>query len=747
VTCPNRASVRGFNTAGQRQPISAMDLGLRRLADVAMVAAATNPCLPAYASPQPGPEPSPDALEPIVVTAQKSPVQRLIDRTVYEISGDLQSTSGTAADILNELPSVEVDADGIVSLRGDSNVTILIDGKPSAQLSGAAAGDGLLQFPASDIDKIELITNPPAQFKAEGSAGIINIITKRTRQAGSSGTAQASVGNDHRYVLSLNANYGTHQLNLSGGLGLRQDERQRVLTDNRGAIGPGTNQLVLSQEDVDEHVRRLTPSVKAGMDYRLNDRQSVGLSFNQRERSGDRNFDQYDESAFPIGLPTSISNRYSNGHEWRLDSDQNLHFEQKLARPDETLSFALQRSSVHEREHYAYTDVYTVPVEIPSYDDLNLNLNLVTTEFSADYAVPLSTNQSLKLGYDFEEDNDDFDNSGDTIDPVTGQLVLNPEITNNFSFLQRIHALYASYFAALGPWNLQAGLRLEQTSDSFPQITGSGATEHSYARAYPNLHLEHRLSEESTLSATVSRRVTRPDPEALNPFIYSQDTQNLRAGNPNLRPEDTQSFEVGYNVDARNLNYGFTGYLRRNRNSVTDVTQVLSPEVVLITKANLPKDTSSGLEVMANGYVMPRLSYGLSGNLFYSQIDAIALGAPGVKSTAGINAKANLDYRPTTNDTAQLSFSRSDKRLTPQGYVSAINLVNMGYKHQIRANLSAVVTVSDIFNGQIFRRFVSTPTLTDSYQREQVGRIAYIGVIYTFGAPKKNKAGGFEYDQ
>jgi outer membrane receptor for ferrienterochelin and colicin len=195
------------------------------------------------------------------------------------------------------------------------------------------------------------------------------------------------------------------------------------------------------------------------------------------------------------------------------------------------------------------------------------------------------------------------------------------------------------------------------------------------------------------------------------------------------------------------LNYGFTGYLRRNRNSVTDVTQVLSPEVVLITKANLPKDTSSGLEVMANGYVMPRLSYGLSGNLFYSQIDAIALGAPGVKSTAGINAKANLDYRPTTNDTAQLSFSRSDKRLTPQGYVSAINLVNMGYKHQIRANLSAVVTVSDIFNGQIFRRFVSTPTLTDSYQREQVGRIAYIGVIYTFGAPKKNKAGGFEYDQ
>src|ERR1700733_5506424 len=162
-----------------------------------------------------GPEAIPVDLEPIVVTAQKAPVRRMIDRRTYDVAADLQSTTGTAADILNDIPSVEVDADGIVSLRGDSNVTILIDGKPSAQLSGAAAGDGLLQFPASDIDKIELITNPPAQFKAEGSAGIINIITRKTRQAGPSGTAQASLGNDHRYVLGLTGSYGTRQLNLS----------------------------------------------------------------------------------------------------------------------------------------------------------------------------------------------------------------------------------------------------------------------------------------------------------------------------------------------------------------------------------------------------------------------------------------------------------------------------------------------------------------------------------------------------
>ena len=190
-----------------------------------------------------------------------------------------------------------------------------------------------------------------------------------------------------------------------------------------------------------------------------------------------------------------------------------------------------------------------------------------------------------------------------------------------------------------------------------------------------------------------------------------------------------------------------TGYFRRNRNAVTDVTKVVSAEVVLITKANLPKDTSEGLEFTANGRVISALSYAVSGNLFHDQIDATALGTPGLKFTTGINLKASLDLHPTASDTAQISFSRSDRRLTPQGDVSAINLVNVGYKHQFRPDLSGIVTVSDIFNGQAFRRFADTTTLTDAYQREEVGRIAYIGIIYTFGAPKKNKPAGFEYDQ
>ena len=148
----------------------------------------------------------PAAVQELVVTGKSGPVQSLIDRKVYAVTTNLQATTGTAAELLNDVPSVAVDADGNVTLRGDADVTILIDGKPSAQFSGATRGLSLLQFPASDIERIEVLTSPPAQFKAEGSAGVINIITRKSRKAGLSGSGQLSAGDHGRFVLGLNGN-------------------------------------------------------------------------------------------------------------------------------------------------------------------------------------------------------------------------------------------------------------------------------------------------------------------------------------------------------------------------------------------------------------------------------------------------------------------------------------------------------------------------------------------------------------
>jgi outer membrane receptor protein involved in Fe transport len=255
------------------------------------------------------------------------------------------------------------------------------------------------------------------------------------------------------------------------------------------------------------------------------------------------------------------------------------------------------------------------------------------------------------------------------------------------------------------------------------------------------------MSDETTLSFGASARVTRPDPGNLNPYVDHEYTPNLRAGNANLRPQYTQSYEIGYGFEGGGSAYQLTGYYRRNRDSVTDVTEYLGNGFSLTTKTNLPKSDSAGLEITSNGHIVPKLAYSLSGNLFYSQIDATALGVAGLKSTTGVNAKLKLDYRPTSDDSAQLIVTRTDKRLTPQGYVSAINIVNVGYKRQMKPELTGIITVSDLFNGQRFERLESTPRFTGDYLRTVRGRVLYVGLIYSFGATKKEKPTNFEYDQ
>ena len=685
----------------------------------------------------------------IDVTAQKLPVQSLIDRKVYSVTEDLQSVTGSAADILDRIPSVEVDGDGAVTLRGDSNVLILVDGKPVAQLTGSTAGTWLQQFPANDIEKIEVMTTPPAQYKADGSGGAINIVTKRNRAPGLSGSLQVSAAQRERFLTSGSAAYSTGDLTLTGGVTLRRDVKQRLVSDDRMAVDPQSGDWVHSVESLHENLVRLSPLVKAGLDYKIGDGGKLSLSVDHKELIGHRTFSQSDDSGAPAGPVDSISLRASDGREWNMAGGQSAAFEQELSHPGETLKLSWQRSTQREREHYTYGDLYPLPLPEapPGTDHLHLSLDLVKNEVSADYARPLGDDQTLKFGYDFDDQANAFDNAGDSLDPATGLPVGNPAITNHFRYHQQIEAAYGGYQAAWESWTLQSGVRVEETDVHTDQIIGDLRSSHSYFRAYPSLHADYQLDEEQSLSGGLSRRVNRPDPEDLDALVDYQDIHNLRAGNPDLLPQDTWSLEGGYSFEGKKSSYGLTLYGRDSHNAVTTVTQVVSADVVLVTKVNLPQSRSGGVEFTSNGSLLPELSYGVSGNLFYNEIDAGAFGGAGLQSTVGLNLKANLDWRPTAEDTAQISFSRSDKRLTPQGYLGAIDLVNFGYKRQLRSDLAAVGTFSDALDGQILRRVVTTPTLQDDYRRQQYGQLLYVGLVYSFGATKKSKGDGFDYDR
>ncbi len=558
---------------------------------------------------------------------------------------------------------------------------------------------------------------------------------------------QISEGNQRRYVDGVSGAYNTEKFNASGGLGLREDDRQRIIASSVIAPAAGGAQAELSRERLDEHVRRLIPSANGAIDFHIDETRTLGADFKIRQRSGDRYYDRQDDGSLQDGSQAVASYGHSDGHKWSLSGEERLRFKQTLGSADETLELSLHRTTDKERERYTLLTKETLPAVGLSGDQLYLNHDFASNDFSLDYRTPLATGGVLKLGYGIRRDDYGFDNAGNDLDPASGAVTPNANLTNQFYTRQTIQALYGSYEKPLEKWLLLAGVRAEQTTADGNQLTSNIINHRRYAGTYPTVNLERPFDEKSTLSFGYSRRLSRPDPDDLNPFVDHQDSHNLRAGDANLLPQESQSLEAGYRVETDKLNYGLTGYLRRFRNSFTDVTTVVSPDVLLTTKANLPSSSASGLEFNANGSLNSTLSYRVSGNLFHSQIDATALGATGLASTTGLNLKASLDYRPTALDMAQLSLSRADRRLTTQGYVDPINLVNLGYKRQLQPNFSVVMTVSDVFNGQRFRRHLDTPGLTQTYERDQAGRIAYIGVVYLFGTVKKTRAAGFDYDQ
>lgn len=684
-------------------------------------------------------------LSPIVITTDKLAVETLIDRKVYSVKSDVQSTFGSASDILGVIPSVDVDSEGSVSLRGDTNVLILVDGRPSALFSGPSAGDNLQSFPASQIEHIEIMTTPPAQYKASGAAGIINIITRRKRPDGVAGSVQASRGNEGRAVAGVDTSYSSGPLTTSITAAYRQEYRHRLLQSDLIAPAVAGGVLIDNRSTTNEDIRRYTPPLSVTALYAVSDRQTLSLDLARTNRYAHRSYTEPSSGIVPSGSLTSSTERFSSGQDHEADTDARLGFTQKMARPNETLELSLHQAESHQREHYDYTNLVFVPPAPTYQNNLGFREGHRTSEFAADYVLPRSNTRTLKLGYGFEQEDYQYDAAGGSVDPVSRGQVSNPRLTDDFRFRQRIDTLYGSYQASVGDWNWLYGLRGELTRTDTQPVGADIPTR--YLRVYPSLHVDRIISDRSTLSFGASRRVSRPDAGNLDPYIDQEYLPNLRSGNPNLRPQYTQAYEFGYAFEGHGFARSATVYYRRNKDSTTDVVQDLGNGITLATKANLPRNDSAGLEFSANGHVVTQLAYSVSGNLFYSQIDATSLGASGLQSTTGLNAKLKLDYRPTAVDSTQLTFTRTDKRLTPQGYVGAINIVNLGYKRQLRKSLTAIVTASDLFNGQRVERTATTPAFTQRYVREIRGRVIYVGLVYTFGTAAKEKPANFDYDQ
>jgi outer membrane receptor protein involved in Fe transport len=703
------------------------------------VSAQTSSAPPASV-PAPGP-----VVKEIVVTGSRPTVERRIDRTIYTLSNDLQAATGSAADVLGNLPSVAVDVDGNPSLRGDASVQILIDGRLAPEFNGANRGAALQQLGADGIERIEVITNPPANFKREGSAGIINIVTRRPIGARSA-SARANVGSEGRYNTggSLGAQLG--KLNLRGSATLRHDLRVREISDDRVVRDSAGATLTERRNRASGEDDRLSKSVSLAADYDVSDDDRLSAEGSYQRRDADTIYEERNLNLDGGGSPFSQYERVRRGRDAEIENSAVLRYTRAAHTEGDGVTVVAQRSETTERLPWRYVSTYDIPAQAQTFQNHDLDEEQVTREFSVDQVATLAADRKLVSGYDLQRD--DYLLGSSLTFPVNagGAMVPDPGFTNLFRYAQTIHALYGSYKQPFGRWTVLAGLRLEQTGLDMNQVTTGERARQDYFRAYPSLHVSHELNEEQTLRFSYSRRVFRPQGSDLNPFVVAVDPFALRQGNPDLKPSESDSVEAGWSRDRGPTSFGATLHARRSRNNLTDITTAVSPTVVLTSRANIGEGQSGGIELTATGRLLPQLDYNVTGNFYYYEIDAGNLGFAGTRSTTTFDTKAAITWRASPKDTLQLNVDTSGKRVTPQGYRRSSSGMNLGFRHDFRPNFSLSATISDLFESRRFGLVLDTPLISDTLNIQPAGRIVYLGVSWNLPSGKQKPQEKFEYD-
>ncbi len=419
-------------------------------------------------------EPSTVKMDTVRVSMQKEAFYNSIDRKVYNVGKDLQSANGTASDLMQNIPSVQVDIDGNVSLRGSDNVLILIDGKPST-LMGANRAAVLEQMSADTIDKIEVITNPSAKYKPDGTAGIINIVTKRKHDPGYSGVVRAGAGTDSRYSASFSGNYNPGKYNFYGTYSLRQDDRLRKVTDHRTHVDSATGTNIGTQQSTIEHSRPLSHIAQTGVDYKLSDDDKLGAVARYNYRSLTRHATETDQTFDAKGNVAKDYDRVRVDPEYERDAELKTNYQHSFAKEGEELNIEAQGSDHKEQEDNHYSNVYRSPVTPTSYDNKRITQKETANQELAEYTLPMDNDAKFESGYTREARKLDSDHFGTNLDPVSNSLIVDPASTNRFIYKSTIHSLYGTFGRPLGQFGFLAGLRLEEAYvDTNPLTSASG---------------------------------------------------------------------------------------------------------------------------------------------------------------------------------------------------------------------------------------------------------------------------------
>lgn len=626
----------------------------------------------------------------VEVTSDKPGVEFKIDKKVINVAEHYTATSGTAVDVLQNVPSVTVDIEGNVSLRGSANFTLLIDGRPTV----LEPSDALQQIPANTIANIEIITNPSAKYDPSGTAGIVNVVMKKEQKKGTNGIANVNIG--ERYGADFLANHRTGIFNLYGGGNYNHGSRPGTTTVESQTTASDTTAFLYSEGEMEwEHTFY---GLRAGVNVQASENDLLSLSgrfmARRMENSSERDYTEWTEPGDTVNTYTSVTDMRRGGNHFSVNTDYTHNFGTK----DHKLTGNLNVNRRVGMDEESTTELFDASGVITSGVLTRTKGPMTRWQASADYTLPLMTTNQLGAGYRYSarivlDSAEMFE-----YDTLTGQYVFMEQFSHNVAYDDRVHALYGLYKGEWDKIGYQVGLRSEY-SDRLVELAAED-TSYTFERwdHFPSAHVSCGLPAEQEVMASYTRRIERPRGRDLEPFLTWMDAYNVRVGNPGLEPEYVNSYELGYQKHFGRNFLSLESYYRMTTNKIERVRSVYDENVFLHSVENVGTDYAYGAEAMLDWDLVKWLNLNLTGDIYQYRIEGELYGAPFSRESFNWNARTNTTFKLGPSTRFQLTGIYVSPSVSAQGRREGFIVTNAAVKQDFwNKKLSATFQVRDIF--------------------------------------------------
>jgi len=646
-------------------------------------------------------------LDEVVVQGEKTLMELSLDKRVFNVGKDLANAGGNASDILMNLPSVAVDSEGNVRLRGSANVRILIDGKPSGLVSFKGSS-GLRQLPANLVERVEVITNPSARYEAEGMAGVINIILKKDEKQGFNGSGEVIAGSPLNLGVTANLNYRKNRINwfVNYGIAKRNSPGRRELYQE--VYQPDGSTLLL-QQNATSLVNSLNNSLRAGLDYFFSEQSILTASYVWRRSDAHRITDiRYQDYFNTLDNYLGYSLRRQDETEDEPNKEAILNFKKRFERKGHELNASFTYLNYWERSDQLFTE-NSFSIAGKALPNRALTQTSLNDEYEnqyllqVDYTQPFGSKGKLETGVrtSFREMENDY--LVQELQESGGYQTVNG-LDNVFLYDENILATYAILGNEKDKWSYQAGVRAEYTAIETQLVETRESNPRNYANLFPSGHLNFKANAKNALQLSYSRRIRRPVYNDLSPYVTFSDQRNFFSGNPNLDPEFTDSYELGHILYGEKSTLFSTIYYRNTKEKIQRIRTVGENGFSVTAPYNLVGEESYGLEFSGDYVATPWWKLDFNANFFFAQVDGSNLNQNFQATTTSMLFRQSSRISLPKNWDFQLRGNFEARRRIAQGIKKGIFFLDLSASKKIlNQRGTLILTVSDLLNSRINR--------------------------------------------